>query len=103
MNRNHLYTLLQLLFIGIHHKIKFHFCSCYNEAVTLIKLGFFPATPKQLEVAFQFQLLDLLEALLLECQVAIKDFTNALECQTNCPLLVCITKLGQRSVMIIHI
>lgn len=74
--------------IGIHRKVKFQFCACYNDTSTLIKLGFFPATPKRPEVAFQFQLLDLLEALLLECQVAIKDFTNALECLTKCPLLV---------------
>jgi len=80
-----------LLYVGIHRKVKFQFCDCYNEIDTLIKLGFFAATPQRPEIAFQFQLLDLLEALLLECQVAIKDFTNALECLTKFPFLVCIT------------
>ena len=43
-----------------------------------LKLGLFPATPCQPKIAFTFHLLDLLEALLLECQVATQDFVSAL-------------------------
>ena len=54
----------------------------------MIRLGYFAATPDRPQLAFQFQLLDLLEALLLECQVAVKDVTSALTCLSRCPLQV---------------
>ena len=77
------------LHLGSQRKIQFQFCSCYSEVVdTLIKLGYFTATPQHPQLAFQFQLLDLLEALLLECQVAVKYFTSALACISRCPLQV---------------
>lgn len=39
---------------------------------------FFPATPKNPRLAFSFTLLDVMEAYMLECQVALKDFVAAL-------------------------
>ena len=77
-----------ILLLGSQRKIKFQFCDCYSEVDTLIKLGYFAATPQCPQLAFQFQLLDLLEALLLECQVAVKDFTAAMACISRCPLQV---------------
>ena len=38
--------------IGI--RIKIEFCSCYSEVEGLIKLGYFPATPKFPTMAFSF-------------------------------------------------
>ena len=60
----------------------------YHEIDILIKYGFFPATPQRPKIAFQFQLLDLLETLVLECQLAIKDFITALNYLAISPLLV---------------
>ena len=74
--------------IGSQRKVRFKFCMCFSEPEVLIKLGYFAATPKQPQIAFQFELLDLLEILLLECQVAVKDFTNALGCLVRCPMQV---------------
>ena len=73
---------------GAQRTIRFQFCDCNEEVVTLIKLGFLAATPKRPHVALQFQLLDLLEALLFECQIAVKDFVSALVCISRCPLQV---------------
>ena len=47
--------------------------------VTLIRLNYWPATPSRPSIAFSFSLLDWLQALLLECQVPVQDFSNALE------------------------
>lgn len=71
--------------LGVQREVVFSFC--YTEPEVLAQHGYFAATPKQPRLAFQFQVLDLLEALLLECQVALKDFTAALACLTRSPLL----------------
>ena len=47
--------------------------------VTLVRLNYWPATPSRPSIAFSFSLLDWLQALLLECQVPVQDFSNALE------------------------
>lgn len=47
--------------------------------MALIRAGFFPASPKKPQLAFDFKLFDLLQALLLECQVAVKDFVSAIK------------------------
>ena len=44
-----------------------------------------PATPVKPVLAFTFDLLDSLEALLLECQVATKDFVEALKLTSDYP------------------
>ena len=73
--------------IGVQHSITFTFCQCFGEVETLIQFELFPATPKQPTVAFSFQLLDYLEALLLECQVAVSDFTAALKVMSASPFM----------------
>ena len=64
---------------GNQHNLSVVFCHCEPEAVTLIRYNLWPATPSSPIQAFHFDLLDWLEALLLECQVAVKDFVHALE------------------------
>ena len=71
------YLDLFILAIGLQHSILIGFCKCYSEVETLVCLKLFPATPQRPTMAFCFELLDLLEVLLLECQVAVKDFTAA--------------------------
>ena len=44
-----------------------------------MRLRYWPATPSRPSIAFSFALMDWIEALLLECQVAVRDFTLALE------------------------
>ena len=63
---------------GIPRDIEFSFCPCEGIVVTLIKFRYWPGSPVNPLIAFSFDLLDMLEALLLECQVAIQDFTQAL-------------------------
>ena len=48
------------------------FCACEDEAVTLLRMKLWPATPQQPSLAFQFELLDSYESLLLECKVALE-------------------------------
>ena len=72
---------------GSHWDVNICFCNCHSEAETLVKLGFFPATPVRPSTAFQFLLLDKLEAFMLECQVSLKDFLAALNCYTSLPFM----------------
>jgi len=68
----------------------------HSEAETLARLGFFPATPTRPLTAFQFLLLDKLEAFMLECQVPLKDFLAALNCYTSLPFMqvhVCVKEI----------
>ena len=77
----------KIFVIGVQHSITFTFCQCFGEVETLIQFELFPATPKRPTVAFSFQLLDYLEALLLECQVAVSDFTAALKVMSASPFM----------------
>ena len=54
-------------------------CSCVADALTLMRLRYWPGTPKRPQVAFSYALMDWMEALLLECQVVVQDFATALE------------------------
>ena len=53
-------------------------CDCTPAAVALVRHHLWPATPIKPVLAFYFDLLEQLEALLLECQAAAKDFCAAL-------------------------
>ena len=63
---------------GVEHRIQFSYCHCEPLMKTLCRAQLWPATPTYPHYAFSFALLDWAEALLLECQVALKDFCNAL-------------------------
>lgn len=72
-----------LLNAGIEHKVWYTFCDCEPIAVTLTRASLWPSTPHNPRYAFTFALLDWAEALMLECQVALKDFCSALK--FRCP------------------
>ena len=54
-------------------------CNCESIALTLAQAELWPATPTNPRCAFSFNMLNLVEALLLECQVSLKDFCSALK------------------------
>ena len=64
--------------VGIPRTLSVMFCPCESDVVKLIKLNYWPATPTRPSIAFSFSLLDWLEALLLKCQVALHDATEAI-------------------------
>ncbi len=72
--------------IGEEHNISFVSCSCEPLVVTMARARLWPSTPQRPHLAFTFELLDWAEALLLECQVALKDFCKALF--LKCPHLM---------------
>lgn len=55
------------------------FCKCIPDALRLISLGYWPATPTRPVLAFTHPFMEWMEALLLECQVSIQDFSSAVE------------------------
>lgn len=63
--------------------MSFMCCNCEPIAVTLARAELWPATPTNPRCAFTFNLLDWIEALMLECQVSLKDFCAAL--RFRCP------------------
>ena len=69
---------------GIQHHLMASFCRCEDEVITLLRMKLWPATPQQPSLAFQFQLLDSYESLLLECQEALRNFVTALEVNLPC-------------------
>ena len=52
----------------------------------MVRGRLWPATPQHPHLAFCFEVLDWAEALLLECQVALKDLCKAME--FKCPHFV---------------
>ena len=59
------------------------FCRCESDVETLCCLQYWPATPKVPTLAFHFEFMKWMEALLLECQVAAKDFSAAVKYKTQ--------------------
>ncbi len=83
--------------IGIEQVLKLRCCKCEPVVFTMARGRIWPATPSNPHVAFTFELLDWAEALLLECQVAVKDLCAAL--RHKCPYLqikvcVCMIKMS---------
>ena len=75
-----LYSLVSEYFsyLGTHHQVQVEVCSCSSVPVTLVHHRLWPATPSRPGLAFHFDLMEAMESLLLECQVAAKDFCAAL-------------------------
>lgn len=73
--------------IGEEHKVSFACCGCEPTVITLARARLWPSSPQRPQIVFTFELLDWAEALLLECQVALKDFCKALyfKCQHLLP------------------
>ena len=72
-----------LFTVGMELPINFKHCQCEMLPVALIRARLWPASPHSPVLCFSFELMDWVEALLLECQVALKNFCRALYFQ--CP------------------
>ena len=64
--------------LGRQHQKQILFCNCEEDAVTLLKLHLWPGTIKRPVVAFHTKLMELAEALVLECQVSLRKFCDVL-------------------------
>ena len=64
---------------GMEHSVSVSCCQCEPIAVTLVRACLWPATAQNPRLAYTFELLDWAEALLYECQVALKDLWAALQ------------------------
>ena len=78
--------LIYVQHTGGEHNITFMYCQCEPLVATMVRARLWPATAQRPHLAFTFELLDWAEALVLECQVALKDLCKAL-C-FKCPHLV---------------
>ena len=67
-----------LICLGEEYSILFASCTCEPLVVTMIRARLWPSTPQRPQLAFTFELMDWAEALLLECQVSLRDFSKAL-------------------------
>ena len=54
-------------------------CPCEAFPVSLVRLRLWPTSSKNPTIALTFDLLNWMEALLLECQVSVNDFCKALD------------------------
>ena len=64
--------------VGIEHKVHLTYCDCESLIRTMCQARVWPATPNYPHYAFSFALMEWAKVLLLECQVSLKDFCNAL-------------------------
>ena len=67
-----------MFFQGTQHQVGVVACKCEPFSVTLSRLRLWPTSSKQPTYALTFELLDWMEAMLLECQVSLSDFCKAL-------------------------
>ena len=51
---------------------------CESVALTMVRARIWPGSPSNPHLGFTFDLMEWANALLLECQVAIKDFCSAI-------------------------
>ena len=64
--------------------MKVQFCNCEPDFLRLLRFNLWGATPTKPELAFfTLDLMKLLHTLNLECQVAVKDFSAALQTLTD--------------------
>lgn len=66
------------VYIGVPRQLNISFCKCKSDSLRIMEFGYWPASPSPV-LAFSFLFLDWLEALLLECQVAVNDYSDAVE------------------------
>ena len=69
----------------LEHNVLFECCDCEPVAVTMAHPRIWPFSPQHPRLACTFDLMDWVEALLLECHVALKDLCGAL--LFKCPIL----------------
>ena len=63
---------------GVQHNTKLKCCQCESIVLTMARARIWPSTPVNPQMAFTFKILDWAKALLLECQVVLKDICTAL-------------------------
>ena len=63
----------------VHTNCEVPFCKCEGEAVYLLRLGFWPLSPKSPTTAISVDLLCWLQYLTLEAQVSTKAFVSAMK------------------------
>ncbi|XP_028404088.1 uncharacterized protein LOC114526761 [Dendronephthya gigantea] len=63
---------------GRRHELGVMSCPCEAFPITLARLHLWPTSSKHPNMALSFDLLDWMEALLLECQVSANDLCKAL-------------------------
>lgn len=67
------------LYTGQQNPIKIKCCEHEPEAITLVRNGFWPSTPKQPQVAFDLEFMALLQYIFLECRVSLRSICQALQ------------------------
>jgi hypothetical protein len=72
-----------LLFIGRQHFINLTFCECEPQAASMVRYGFWPASPIRPNVGFSLPLLRLMTMLTLECAVSVAGFVQTLRWINN--------------------
>lgn len=78
--RIRLWTLYGVcLYTGQQNPIKIKCCEHEPEAITLVRNGFWPSTPKQPQVAFDLEFMALLQYIFLECRVSLRSICQALQ------------------------
>ncbi|XP_066023688.1 uncharacterized protein [Pocillopora verrucosa] len=80
-NMDHGYVR-DIIAVGLHgqqNPIKIKCCEHEPEAITLVRNGFWPFTPKQPQVAFDLEFMALLQYIFLECRVSLRSICQALQ------------------------
>ena len=67
------------LYTGQQNPIKIKCCKHEPEAITLVRNGFWPFTPKEPQVAFDLEFMALLQYIFLECRVSLRSICQALQ------------------------
>ena len=64
---------------GNQHRLKVQLCMCEAEAITFLRFNLWPATPVRPSLVFEVELLEWLEALLLECCISVQGFCYSID------------------------
>ena len=65
------------LISGRHHRLKFEFCVCEPEPVTLLRHHLWPSSPRKPTMCFQLQFMEALRVVYLQGHIPVKDFCEA--------------------------
>lgn len=69
--------------IGRQHFINLTFCNCESSASSLVRYGFWPASPTRPNAGFSIALLRFMNMLTLECAVSVAGFVQTLRWINN--------------------
>ena len=74
----HLLITVLVILIGRQHQKQILFCDCEDDTVTLLKMHLWPSTVKRPVLAFHLKLMELLEAMVIECHISLQKFCDML-------------------------